>query len=249
MRQGGTYAVAGAVALVIHVGLGASLAGVNPKDWASQSRTNVELEVIEPPPPPPPPEPTPPPPPPPKQPRLAMRRPVQTPPPEAPKPPPSEEPPKEDPTPPNFGVSLDSTVSGESSMAVPVGDTVATNDRTPRKLVPAPGPPGPPAFAPVPEAFVAQPAQILERDPREARKEVFPEEARRLNMEGSVLLRLGIDRTGSIRSVKVIKAAGYGFDEAAVQSIKRYKWAPARDNNGRPVDIVITFRYTFAPPN
>src|SRR3954466_12066002 len=114
-----TYLVAGGVALVLHAGLGASLASVNPKAWTQQPR-NVELEVLEPPPPPPPPPPEPEPPaPPPKQPRVVMRRIAAVPPPEAPKPPPSEapEPPKE-PSPPVFGVTVESTVTGDSAMAV-----------------------------------------------------------------------------------------------------------------------------------
>ncbi|HXU83607.1 MAG TPA: hypothetical protein VN914_19575, partial [Polyangia bacterium] len=145
MNRGLTYVVAGGVALVLHVGLGASLASVNPRDWVSSARNNVEMDVVEPPPPPPPPPPPEPPAPPPKQPRVAMRRPVEKPP-EPPKPPPAEnpEPPKEA-TPPSFGITSESTVTGDSSMAVPVGDTVATNDRTPRKPAPAPAPPGPPA--------------------------------------------------------------------------------------------------------
>jgi protein TonB len=253
MRQGATYGVAGAVAMVIHLGLGASLAGVNPKDWANQTRNTVEMDVLEPPPPPPPPpppEPEPPPPPPPKTPRLAMRRPVETPPPEPARPPPSEnpEPPKED-APPTFGVSIDSTVSGDSSMAVPVGNTVATNDRTPRPPAPPSGPPGPPAFAPVSESFVAEMPRVLAYDPKEKNGENFPEEARRLKLEGKVTLRLGIDRRGMIRSVKVVKGAGYGFDEAAIKSLKVYKWAPAKDNKGGPVDMVITYGYTFSLPN
>lgn len=250
MRQGATYAVAGAVALVIHGGLGASLAGVNPKDWIGKAPTNVELEVIEPPPPPPPPPPPEPePPPPPKQPRLAMRRPTQTPPPEPPPPPPSEnpDPPKED-TPPTFGVSIDSTVTGESSMAVPVGNTVATNDRTPRKPEPPSGPPGPPAFAPVPDASISEWPKVLEYDPREKTLEGYPPEAQRLNIEGTVSLRVDIDRRGVVRSIRVVKAAGYGFDEAAMKAIKRYKWSPARDNRGEPVDFRITYNYRFTLP-
>jgi protein TonB len=244
------------VALVVHGGVAATLVTVKGFAATARPRTNVELEVVErpPPPPPPPPAPEPPPPPPKAQPRVAMRRVTQTPPPEPPRaPPPTETPPDppKEPTPPVFGVTVESTVNGESSMAVPVGDTVATNDRTPRKSAPAPGPPGPPAFAPVPESYVAEMPKILQKDPKEAEnqgRDIYPAEAARLQIEGTVVLRVGIDRSGAVRSVKVIKPAGYGFDEAAVQSMRRYKWAPARTNDGRPVDFLITFKYAFTPP-
>jgi protein TonB len=248
MNQASSYLVGGAVAVALHLGLGASLAGVNPADW-NRPRANVELEVVEVPPPPPPPEPLPPPtpepppPPPPKHPRVVMRRVVETPPPEAPRPPPSEppaEPPKET-APPVFGVSVDSTVTGESSMAVPVGQTVATNDRTPRKPVAQPAVmEGPPTFSPVPDSYIAEHPRVLQEI-----KEEGPPEARRLGLEGRVDLRVGIDRHGVVRSVKVVRRAGYGFDEVATHAMWKFKFSPARTNDGRTVDFLITYTYRF----
>ena len=236
-----TYVVAGGVALVVHVGLGASLASVNAKDRNVFTRTNVEMEVLEPPPPPPPPPPPEPPAPPPKQPRLAMRRPVQTPPPEPPKPPPAEnpEPPKEE-TPPVFGVTVESTVTGESGMAVPVGNTVATNDRTPRKPAAAAAPPGPPAFAPVPENYIAELPHLVHEVKRDR-----PEAARRLGIEGAVGLRVSLDRRGVVRAVRVIKKVGYGLDEVAEKAMYEFKFTPAIDKNGQPADFVIHWSYRF----
>jgi protein TonB len=244
MNRGLTYLVAGGVAVVLHLGIGASLASVRPRQWVSQK--NVEMEVIEQPPlppPAPPPEPEPPAPPP-RQPRVAMRRIAPTPPPEAPKPPPSEaaEPPKE-PTPPVFGVTVESTVTGDSAMAVPVGDTVATNDRTQRKSAPAPAPPGPPAFAPVPENYIAEWPHVLHEV-----KEEMPPEARRLGLEGAVMLRVNLDRHGVVRAVRVVKKAGYGFDERAVKALYQFKFSPAIDKNGQPADFVIPYLYRFTSP-
>jgi protein TonB len=243
MKQEGTYLVAGAVALVLHGGLGASLAGVNPQDWNSRPHANVELEVIETPPPPPPPAPEPPPPPPEPKPRVVVHRVAPQVPPEAPRPPPVEappEPPKE-PTPPVFGVTIDSTVTGEAAMAVPVGDTVATADRTPRKGPPAPVvSEGPPSFAPVPDSYISELPRVLQEI-----KEEGPPESRRLGLEGRVVMRVGIDRRGVVRSVKVIKKAGYGFDEVASHALWKFKFSPARTNDGHTVDFLITYTYRF----
>jgi protein TonB len=245
MQERAKYLVGGAAALLLHAGLGASLSGVNPRDWVNQ-RQNVEMEVVETPPPPPPAPPPPeapePPPPPPKQPRVVMRRVNQTPPPEAPRPPPSEtppEPPKET-APPTFGVTVESTVTGDSAMAVPVGDTVGTNDRTPRKPAPQPASQGPPVFAPVPESYIAEYPKLLKEV-----KEEGPPETRRLGLEGSVGLRVAIDRNGNIRWVKVSKPAGYGFDEVATRALYKFKFSPARTNDGKAVDFVIPYKYTF----
>jgi protein TonB len=211
----------------------------------------VELAVLEPPPPPPPPvveEPKPEPPAPPR-PRVVVRRMAATPPPEAPPPPPNQEqpptPPPE-PAPPTFGVTLDSTVTGDSAVAVPVGNTLATPDHTPRKpgpVTPLPAAPEAPSFSPVSEAYVAQVAQVL----NEVRAD-YPLQARRLNVDGEVLLKVGIDRKGVVRTVRVIKKVGYGLDEAAVQAMWKFRFSPARMQNGEPVDVQITYKYRFHAP-
>jgi protein TonB len=238
-----TYLVAGGVAVLLHLGIGASLASVRRPDTTALRNVEMEVNELPPPPPPPPPPPEPEPPaPPPKQPRIAMRRPVTTPPPEAPKPPPSEapDPPKDEPTPPTFGVTLDSTVTGDSSMAVPVGDTVGTNDRTPRKAVAAPAPPGPPVFAPVPENYIAEYPKLIHEVKRD-----MPPEARRLGVEGAVDLRVSLDRHGVVRAVRVVRKAGYGMDEVAQKALYEFKFSPAIDKNGQPADFVIAYRYRF----
>lgn len=56
---------------------------------------------------------------------------------------------------------------------------------------------------------------------------VYPEQARRLGREGRVILRLTIDARGNLLKVEVLKAAGFGFDEAAVAAIKRSSFRPA----------------------
>jgi periplasmic protein TonB len=241
------YAVGGAVALAMHGGLIVTLGMVSPSAWASHVTPPVELEVIEQPPPPPPPPPEPPPPEPPApKPRVVVHRMAPKPPPEAPKPeppPPNEPPPPEpvDPSPPVFGVTLDSTVTGESSVAVPVGNTTMTPDRGPPKPpAPLPAAEGPPAFEPVPESFIAEHPRLLHEV-----KEKAPDEADRLGIEGQVVLKVGIDRRGAIRSVRVIKPAGYGFDEVATRAMWKFKFTPARTNDGRAVDFLITYKYTF----
>jgi TonB family protein len=126
-------------------------------------------------------------------------------------------------------------------VAVPVGSTLMTKDRTPGK----PGPPGPavadgpPAFAPVTEGSIGEFPRLVQE------VKEFPAEAQRLGLEGQVVLRVGIDRRGAIRSVRVIKKAGYGFDEAASRAMWKFRFTPARTRDGQPVDFLITYTYTF----
>jgi periplasmic protein TonB len=247
--RSGAPGLAGAlVAVALHAGLGVTLATVHPTDWSRRQPT-VELEVLEPPPPPPPEPPPPPvePEPPPPKPVVARRtapKPPETPPPDVP--PPNQEPPPEpppDPAPPVFGVTMDSVVTGDSSVAVPVGNTTMTKDRTPGKPGPGLAPaaePGPPSFEPVGETYIGQWPTVLHEV-----KPVFPAEAQRLGVEGKVVMRVGIDREGRVRSVRVTKKAGYGFDEVAVQNMWKFRFVPAKAKDGQPVDFVITYTYSF----
>ena len=156
------------------------------------------------------------------------------------------EPVNEEPVEAVFGVTQDSVVAGESPVAVPVGNTLMTKDRTLAKA-PAPlpaAPPPAPAFEPVDEDAVAEfPDAIVKPEPN------YPEMARRMGMGGKVRLRIGIDRKGNVKSVRVLEKAGYGMDEEAVRVIWQYKFTPARRADGRPVDVVITYNFTFRVPS
>lgn len=242
-------AMAGAlVAVALHGGLAYTLAIVPPGAWSRRPPPTVELEVLEPPPPPPP-APVEPPPPEPPPPKPVARRTAPKPPPEPipETPPPNQEPPPEppaEPAPPVFGVTMDSVVTGESSVAVPVGNTLMTKDTTPRKPGPAAAPPavaeGPPSFAPVGENYIGRMPELLHEV-----KADFPAEAKRMGVEGRVVMRVAIDRKGAIRWVRVVKKAGFGFDEAAVAGMQKFKFSPALTRDGQPVDFVITYTYIF----
>jgi len=177
-------------------------------------------------------------------PRLASRRPSAKPP--APLPPPNREvppvAPSSEPPPPVFGVTPESVIEGESGVAVPVGNTLMTKDRTPAKAPPAPLPPAvdPNAFAPVADNMVCQHAALASEV-----KADYPPEARRLGIEGQVQLRVAVDRQGNVRWSRVIKSAGYGLDEAAMQALSRSKFKPAHACDGRVVDQVVPWTYTF----
>jgi periplasmic protein TonB len=239
--------------LLLHAGVVAALFLADPVDLMSRKPDLVEMDVHElPPPPPPEPEPEPPPPPPPPPPprRVAVPPPKEVPP-EAPPPPnttPQETPPDEPPPPPSFGVTLDSVVDGNSAVAVPVGNTLMTKERgkAPTDKPPAPLPAsemGAPSFSPVSELYIGD----FPRLQREVKAD-YPQEALRLGLEGRVVMRVGIDRQGGMRSVKLLKGAGHGFDEAAVKAMWRFQFTPCRTHQGDAVDCLITYTYVFQSP-
>jgi TonB family protein len=62
----------------------------------------------------------------------------------------------------------------------------------------------------------------------------YPDRARRLNLEGSVLIEIDVDEDGVLQNARVITGAGYGFDEAALRHIAECRFQPAMVA-GRPV--------------
>jgi TonB family protein len=170
--------------------------------------------------------------------------PTQTPTAEAKEPP--KAPPKEIPK-PVFGVSMSSTVDGDSDFAVAVGDSTVADPRTAgKKHVDAPPPApvvaaGPPVFHSAPDKDVsAQPAV----DPESCRLPYPDGEAKSNGVEGDTKLRVEIDERGKVHGVKVLMGVGYGLDEAAVKTLKtRCRFGPARDKKGQPVAFTITYTY------
>lgn len=53
---------------------------------------------------------------------------------------------------------------------------------------------------------------------------VYPEEAKRNNIEGQVRLKFGISYKGEVTEVKVLNSLGYGCDEEATRIVKLLKF-------------------------
>jgi len=62
----------------------------------------------------------------------------------------------------------------------------------------------------------------------------YPMRARKLGKEGTVLLLITLCEKGRLVSVDVVEKAGFGFDEAALSTVRQSIFRPAR-RDGRPV--------------
>jgi protein TonB len=243
-----TSALALAVALGLHVlAVGALIRMESP--WSPSRPPPVEFELRDPPPlppqvvAPPPPEVAPPP-----KPKLVVRRELPPLPPPAELPPPNRPPPPETPpsnAPPVFGVTMDSVVSGESGMAVPVGNTLMTKPTAPRKQeAPQPYAGGAAqAVQAVPEVNVATlPRVLFEVNSADN----YPPDAKALGIEGKVKASITISEKGLVVAVRIIERAGHGFDEVAAQALRRFRFSPALTSDGRPVPFRLTWDYRFS---
>lgn len=72
----------------------------------------------------------------------------------------------------------------------------------------------------------------------------YPAAAEEAGLEGSVGLLVEIDDTGAVTKVDVLRPAGNGFDEAAVEATLQFKFTPAATEAG-PVPVQIEFDYGF----
>lgn len=107
--------------------------------------------------------------------------------------------------------------------------------------------------------LVACPARLLAHPPGEPspsttapvlRSEAqasYPEQALRAGLEGSVGLELTIDEQGAVTDVRVTTPAGHGFDEAALEAARAFRFEPAMQA-GTPVRSVVQFNYEFHLP-
>jgi len=73
---------------------------------------------------------------------------------------------------------------------------------------------------------------------------IYPMMARRLGMEGKVVLKLTIDEKGVLREIEVVEKAGYGFTEAAVEAVKKSIFLPAK-KDGKPIASKALLPITF----
>ena len=171
------------------------------------------------------------------------------PPPGAPPPraePPAAPPPNAPPPPdastsarPRIGISMESTTTA-GGVAAPVGNTLygraADRAEDPASARPYRGE----RYAP-PSQVTTLPEPLGCEIPRAE----YPEEARRLGVEGEVRLRLVVDEDGRVREARVVRDPGHGFGEVAARAARAYcRFRPAR-KDGATVATEIPYTIRF----
>ena len=83
------------------------------------------------------------------------------------------------------------------------------------------------------------PAEILSK-PTPA----YTEEARRLRVEGEVLLEVVLEASGRVHVVRVVRGLGHGLDESAVRAAEQISFKPAL-RDGQPSDSTAVLHIIF----
>jgi TonB family protein len=89
------------------------------------------------------------------------------------------------------------------------------------------------------DAAKTLPAEILSK-PTPA----YTEEARKLRVEGEVLLEVVLEASGQLRVVRVVRGLGHGLDESAIRAAEQIRFKPALQN-GQPKDSTVLLHIIF----
>lgn len=73
---------------------------------------------------------------------------------------------------------------------------------------------------------------------------VYTDEARKLRIEGEVLLEVVFESSGKLRVVRVVQGLGHGLDEAAMRAAEQIRFKPAL-RDGQPADSSAVLHIVF----
>lgn len=75
-------------------------------------------------------------------------------------------------------------------------------------------------------------------------KPVYPKMAKLLKKEGTVILHANIDTDGIPKEITVLTKLGYGLEEAAVETLKKSRYIPAK-KNGTAIARLVEIQFDF----
>jgi periplasmic protein TonB len=73
----------------------------------------------------------------------------------------------------------------------------------------------------------------------------YTDEARKAKLKGTVTVRVLIGVDGRAKRTQIVKGLGLGLDEQALQSIRAWKFVPARDARRQPIATWVTIETRF----
>jgi len=73
----------------------------------------------------------------------------------------------------------------------------------------------------------------------------FSDEAIKVKYQGSVLLRLVVTADGRPTNLSILRTAGFGLDERAIEAVRTWRFQPARDRGGNVVAAWVNIEVSF----
>ncbi len=94
-----------------------------------------------------------------------------------------------------------------------------------------------------PAAATLTPVELLSKP-----KPAYTDEARKLRLEGEVLIEVVFQANAELRVVRVVRGLGHGLDESALRAVQQIRFRPAQ-RDGQPVDSTATVHMVFELAN
>ena len=73
----------------------------------------------------------------------------------------------------------------------------------------------------------------------------FTEEARAAKFSGSVVLQVVVTAEGRAENISVVRKAGYGLEQSAIETVRAWQFSPAKGPDGNAVATVVPIEVTF----
>lgn len=73
----------------------------------------------------------------------------------------------------------------------------------------------------------------------------YTEEARKEKLQGGVTVQVLIGADGTAKRIRVVKGLGMGLDERTIETVRRWRFVPARDAHHRGVPVWVTIETVF----
>jgi TonB family protein len=74
----------------------------------------------------------------------------------------------------------------------------------------------------------------------------YPVSAIQQKQQGKVLIKVNISKYGSLLKARIEKSSNHkALDEAALNAVRKWKFTPAIDKNGNPIDSTISIPFVF----
>ena len=73
----------------------------------------------------------------------------------------------------------------------------------------------------------------------------YTEEARAAKFNGTVILQVVVTAEGRVENISVVRKAGYGLEQNAIETVRKWQFKPATGPNGKPVSTIVPIEVTF----
>ena len=73
----------------------------------------------------------------------------------------------------------------------------------------------------------------------------FTDAARAAKFNGSVVLQVVVTADGHAENISVVRKAGYGLEQSAIETVRKWQFRPAKGPDGNPVATIVPIEVTF----